>query len=125
MGPFAVYEPTSNNTMKITYPLITYKYGNTSSCKEDDDSCYQGTPLNTSLCVNNTDCLKDDFWEVVAILVRAEYGDKTFCLLITLSMMWSYWKSDDDEHNHGTDDSFLEKTVIIDENNIYKSHGHI
>ena len=39
--------------------------------------------------------------------------------------MWSNWKSDDALHKHSQNDDFEEQTIIIDKNNIYKSHGHI
>ena len=53
--------------------------------------------------------------------------DKTFLLLFTLTIAWSSWHNDDEEHNHDHHDEITGEVdqVYIDKEDMTKSHGHI
>lgn len=43
--------------------------------------------------------LSDDFKEASLRIAEAEFGDKTFLLLIILTVVWSSWNKDDYKNN--------------------------
>lgn len=96
-GPFPqfIYNDKNTSMNNMIYPLINYQY----HFNKTKDKWYS-IPQNTTECAYNqtsgkTNCTKDDFWEAAYLIFNAEFGDKTFLLLITFSLMWSSWKSDD------------------------------
>ena len=44
--------------------------------------------------------LSEDVWDASLRIGKAEVYDKTFLLLITLTIAWSKWHNDDKEHEH-------------------------
>ena len=94
-------------------PLVNYTYTLDTTTKK-----YTASPKPV---------LSSDFWDASMRIAQAEFGDKTFLLLVTLTIAWAKWHNDDEVHDHADneDDVGNQKRIYVNEGDHGKSHGHI